>query len=90
MHSKKYEFRAYAQGNAGTFPMTPTADGYVWEIPAGPGVIRFTATFKKGQWREVGDRVFPGAPPVRFFEMNLKKVGETEWPGMNPVSPRAR
>ena len=31
-----YAMRSYAQGRAGTFALTPTADGYVWEIPAGP------------------------------------------------------
>jgi hypothetical protein len=86
--AKKYELRSYAMGYAGTFTMTLTADGYVWEIPAGPGVIRYTATVKDGKWREVGDRVFPGKPPARFFEMNLKKKGDTDWPAGNPVSPK--
>ena len=30
--------------------------------------------------REVGDRIMPGKEPVRFFEMNLKRVGDTDWP----------
>src|SRR5436853_6644452 len=34
--------------------------------------------FKDGAWREVGDRIMPGKEPVRFFEMNLKRVGRSE------------
>lgn len=87
--SGKYEFRSYAQGRAGTFPIVPTADGYVWETPAGPNMtIRYTATLKDGTWTEVGDRVSPGQPPVRFFEMHLKRVGESAWPGAGAMTPR--
>ena len=36
-------------GQAGVFPLRPTADGYVWEVPAGPGMtIRYTATIRHG------------------------------------------
>lgn len=77
---KAYTFHAYAQGNAGDFVLTPTADGYVWEIPAGPMTIRYTATIKDGKWREVGDRILPGREPARFFEMELTRIGDTDWP----------
>lgn len=87
-HSKKYEIRAYAQGLAGTFPFKPTADGYVWETPAGPNsVVRFTATFKDGTWREISEFVSKGKPPVKTFEMNLKRVSDTDWPLVTPAGP---
>jgi hypothetical protein len=38
----------------------------------------------------VGERVFPGKPAVKIFEMNLKKVGETDWPLGKPLSPTGR
>ena len=79
--SKKYTMRSYAQGYQGDFAITPTADGYTWEIPAGPMTIRYTAVVKDGKWREVGDRIIPGRPSVRFFEMNLVSVGDSDWPG---------
>ena len=86
--SKKYELRSYAQGYSGTFELKPTANGYVWEIPAGPGtIIRYTATVKDGRWREVGELVAPGKPPLKTFEMNLKRVGDTDWPLGKPVPP---
>jgi hypothetical protein len=83
-----YTLHSYAQGNVGYFVLTPASDGYVWEIPAGPVTIRYTATIKDGTWREVGDRIMPGKEPVRFFEMNLKRVGDTTWPAGGAVSPK--
>ena len=78
--SRAYTLHSYAQGYVGDFTIEPTADGYVWEIPAGQMTIRYTAVVKDGAWREVGDRIMPGKDPVRFFEMNLKRVGDTNWP----------
>jgi len=43
---------------------------------------------KDGAWREVGDRIIPGKEPVRFFEMNLQRVGKTDWPAAGPVRPK--
>ena len=86
--TRSYTMRAHAQGNAGDFALTPTADGFIWEIPAGPMTIRYTATVKDGAWREVGDRIVPGKDPVRFFEMNLKRVGDTTWPAAGAIGPK--
>jgi len=83
--ANKYELRSYAQGYAGTFDIKPTDEGYVWEIPAGPVTIRYTAWVKDGHWREIGERIMPGKPAVQIFEMNLTKVGDTDWPAANPV-----
>lgn len=85
--TRAYTLHSYAQGNVGDFVLTPTADGFVWEIPAGPMTIRYTAVVKNGAWREVGDRIMPGTEPVRFFEMNLRRVGDTNWPAAGAVSP---
>ena len=83
-----YTLHSYAQGQVGDFVFTPTADGYSWEIPAGPMTIRYTAVIKDGTLREVGDRVMPGKEPVRFFEMNLKRIGDTNWPAAGAISPK--
>ncbi len=84
-NTKTYALHSYAQGRAGDFKLTPTADGYVWEIPAGPMTIRYTAVIKDGAWKEVGDRIMPGQKPIRFFEMNLKRAGNTNWPTGVPI-----
>ena len=82
--TKAYTFRSYAQGRAGTFSIVPAGSegvrGYIWEIPAGPATIKYTATLENGKWHEVGDRVVPGQPPQRFFDMQLTRVGDTDWP----------
>ena len=86
--TRRYELRSYAQGQSGTFELKLTGDGYVWEIPAGPGsVIRFTAAVKDNHWREVGEYIAKGKPPVQTFEMNLVRVADTDWPLTTPVVP---
>ncbi|HEX8456716.1 MAG TPA: hypothetical protein VF656_05275 [Pyrinomonadaceae bacterium] len=86
--TRVFTLHSYAQGQVGDFPLTPTSDGYVWEIPAGAMTIRYTAVIKDGTWREVGDRIVQGKEPVRFFEMNLKRVGNTDWPAAGAISPK--
>lgn len=83
----KYEFRSYAQGFSGTFDFELTSDGYIWEVPAGPTLMRYKAVVKEGNWKEIGERIVPGQPPVQIFEMNLKRIGDTDWPAGNPVPP---
>lgn len=83
-----YTLHSHAMGNVGDFVLKPAPDGYVWEIPAGPMTIRYTAVIHDSTWREVGDRILPGKEPVRFFEMNLKRVGITDWPAAGAVPPR--
>jgi hypothetical protein len=84
-----YQIRSYAQGQAGTFDLRLITDGYVWEIPAGPNAkIRFTATVKDNRWREVGELLVEDQPPRQTFEMNLERVGDTDWPIGTPIPPR--
>ena len=83
-----YRLHSYALGHAGDFTLTPTADGYLWTIPAGPFSIRYTATLADGTWTEVGDRIVAGQPPQRFFEMHLRRVSDTDWPAANGPGPR--
>jgi len=83
-----YTMHSYAFGYVGDFALTLTVDGFVWEIPAGPAKIRYTAIVKEGTWREVGDRIMPDKEPVRIFEMDLKRIGDTNWPAAGAVAPR--
>lgn len=85
---KAYTLHSYAQGNVGDFDIKPSADGYVWEIPAGQMTMRYTAVVKDGTWDEVGDRIVSGKEPVRFFEMKLKRIGDTDWPAGGAISPK--
>lgn len=83
---KAYSLRSYAMGRSGDFPLEVRPDGYVWQTPAGPGaIVRYTATIGKGTWREVGERIAGAGKPVQIFEMNLKRVGDSQWPAGDPV-----
>lgn len=82
---KAYTMRAYAEGHAGNFPLQLTDDGFQWDIKAGPTTMHYTATLANGTWHEVGDRILPGGKSVRFFEMTLKRVGDTDWPAAGAV-----
>jgi len=86
--TRAYTMHSYAQGYVGDFVLKPTGDGFLWEIPAGQMTIRYAAVIKEGTWCEVGDRIVPGKEPVRFFEMNLKRIGDTNWPAAGSVSPK--
>ncbi|WP_372781637.1 DUF1579 domain-containing protein [Phenylobacterium sp.] len=77
---KAFAFHSYAQGRAGEFPLEVTPAGYVWTIAAGPSKIRYTATHTADTWREVGEFVRPDGGVTQIFEMNLRRVGDTDWP----------
>ena len=85
---RSYGMRSYARGHAGDFAITPTADGFAWEIPAGPAVIRYKAVIKGGTWHEYGERIVPGQEPFRFMEFTLTRIGDSDWPAAGAVSPR--
>jgi hypothetical protein len=86
--TKVYTLHSHAMGNVGDFVLALASDGYTWDIPAGPMTIHYTAVIKDGAWSEVGDRIVSGKDPVRFFEMNLKRVGDTDWPAAGAISPK--
>lgn len=87
--TQKYEFRSYTDGMSGTFEANVTENGFVWETPAGPDAkMVFTATIKDGRWHEVGEYIAKGRPPMKVFEMNLTRVGDTDWPQGTAVPPK--
>jgi hypothetical protein len=88
--AKAYAFHSYAQGREGSFPWMVTPTGFAWETPAGPQMtIHYEITLKDGTWHEVGTRVMKsGGEPVKFFEMTLKRIGDTTWPAAGVVPPR--
>ncbi len=85
---KAYTLHSYAQGQVGDFSIVPSDTGYVWEIPAGPMTIRYTAVIGGGKWREIGERIAPNQPAVQIFEMNLVRVRDTDWPAAGGIRPK--
>lgn len=80
--AKTYSMRSYTAGQQGDFAITPTDTGFTWEIPAGPQMtIRYEAVVKDGSWTETGWRVLKnGAPPVKFIEFTVERLGDAQWP----------
>ncbi|MGB8478145.1 MAG: hypothetical protein WCE63_04795 [Acidobacteriaceae bacterium] len=83
-----YSMRSYAEGRVGDFNFAPSAHGYTWEIAAGPMTIRYSADVKDGVLHEVGERVLPGKQPVQFFQMDVRRVGNTDWPNAGAIGPK--
>ena len=83
-----YRMHSWAQGRSGTFNLVRTDDGFQWVLPAGPNaVVRYVAVVDEGRWRQTGDYVAPGMDPVRIFEMDLRRIGDTDWPAGGAVDP---
>lgn len=81
-----YNFRSYAQGHTGDFVFKTTADGFVWEIPAGQATMRYSIAIKDGVWTEFGERITADKPPVRFIELKLRRVSDSDWPAAGIVT----
>lgn len=83
---RAYNFRSYAQGHSGDFVFQPTTDGFIWEIPAGPITMRYTTTIKDDTWSEIGERIEPSKPPIKFIELKLQRIGDNDWPAAGAVA----
>lgn len=86
--TKAFSLSSFAEGRKGVFPITPVDGGFDWQIQAGPATIRYQARHKDGKWVETGERLMPGQPPVRFYEMTLERIGDSGWPAGTAVPPR--
>jgi hypothetical protein len=86
---KAYSMRSYTNGRAGDYPITPTPTGFTWEIQAGPNMkIAYEATVKDGVWTEIGTRIPKDGPPVKFIELNVTRMGDSQWPAAGAIPPR--
>lgn len=84
----RFALRAHADGQVADFPFEVEADGYSWEVPAGPGRIRYRARVEADRWRQTGELHLPDRAPARLFEMDLRRLGDTGWPAAGEVGPR--
>lgn len=86
---KAYSMRSYTGGRAGDYPITPTPTGFTWEIQAGPNMkISYEATVKDGVWTEIGTRIPKDGPPVKFIELKVTRLGDSQWPAAGAIPPR--
>jgi hypothetical protein len=76
--SNQYEVRAYThEGHATTATAAFLEDGsFRWGFaPGGPVQVRFTITFDRNTWREVGEMSRDnGATWTRTVDLNLRRV----------------
>lgn len=84
--ASRYRFHSWAQGHAGEHQFMATDDGFVWEIEAGPALMRYTAEVIDGRWEHRGERLVADQPPATFFEMSLRRLGDTDWPQAGSVA----
>jgi hypothetical protein len=85
---KGIEMRSYAMGHENSRKLEiQDNNGFAWEFQAGAHKIRYTAEVTDGIWSEKGERIGPDGVSVQFFEMKLKRVGDTTWPAENPTFP---
>jgi len=84
----EYVMRSYSGGQQGSFWFDATDTGYVWEIPLGEALMRYTATATDGHWSQVGEIVLPGQEPQQVFGMELTRMGDTDWPAGGAVFPQ--
>ena len=82
---ERYVLRSHTGGRQGEFELTVDDEGYSWEIPAGPGTVRYRADIDETSWVETGTIEMPGREPTQIFEMKLTRVGDTTWPAGDPV-----
>ncbi|WP_339870970.1 DUF1579 domain-containing protein [uncultured Brevundimonas sp.] len=84
----RYAFHSWANGRSGDFPFEATADGFRWEVQAGPGAkVRYVAVVQDGRWHEVGHYIVEGQPPRQILEMTLTRLGDSDWPAGGAVDP---
>lgn len=75
--SKTYRFKTWlATGATGERELKLIPDGWQWDITHPRGTMRYTATFKDGDWLEIGERSTDGASWQKFFEMRLKRAAQ--------------
>lgn len=86
--TKAYSLRLYTQGNAADVPIVPTSNGFYLEYGDGSATVRFTVSVNSGRWNEIAERRAPNEAPVRFLQLDLARVSDTDWPAAGAVPPR--
>lgn len=78
------EMRSHIPGHESVRVIEPKPDGYVWRTAIPEGVMVYDITINDGVWTETGVIEFADGRRIAFFEMTLRRVGDTDWPAANP------
>lgn len=85
--TRSYNMRSHTGGHSGDYPLQATGDGFAWEHPAGPGVVRYRAKVDGATWHQTGHFHPAEGEPVKTFEMALERIGESGWPAEGALGP---
>jgi hypothetical protein len=87
----RYSITSHASGYSTTAELKVRADGFSWEIPAGPGAkVEFEATVARGIWTEIGHYVGADGTRRKTFDMRVERIGATARPAGGDARPKAR
>ncbi len=77
MKTKTYDFQTYlANGMNGIQELKTIEGGWQWGLQFPGGAMRYTIKIENDIWNEIGEMSRDdGKTWMKFFEMNLKKVG---------------
>ena len=85
--TKRFLITSHASGYTTSTNLKVMANGFEWEVPAGPkATMHFKAVVEGGVWTETGDLVGSDGQPRRTFEMKVRKLRPTSWPAGKPVA----
>jgi hypothetical protein len=83
-----YTLRVYSEGKVADVAIVPAGGGFTLEYQAGDARVRFSTTVANGTWTEAAERRTAGGEAVRFLELVLHRVSDTEWPAAGALPPR--
>lgn len=84
VEEQAYKFNTFAQGRGGQWPVEMHENGYDWWIDTGPATLRYETRFDGNVWTEIGYREM-GEERIKFFEMNLVRMADSDWPDAVPM-----
>jgi hypothetical protein len=84
---ERYSMRSSTHGHSGDFDFEATDDGFAWERPAGEGRVRYEAIVDGATWHQTGRYLPATGAPVLVFEMDLERIGDTDWPAAGAPGP---
>ena len=83
----EYVMTTSAGGRTGRPWFKATETGFEWGFETGPAKIRYVAVHDDGSWSQEGFVTMGDAEPRKFLTMDLKCIGDTDWPGEGSIGP---
>ena len=85
VHRQAFVLHTHAHGEVASFQFSPTDSGFVWDIPSPYDPVRYINSARNGRWHQVGVRAPGGRAPQKFVEVDMERIGDTDWPAAGAV-----